>query len=144
MKCKTCYAQLKKGSSSCIYCGTPISIENQNHSKEQERTNRAQESDLDRLSPEFRQILESNSRKNNSEYIEDNNLQVKESYEDLYFQKKPTRKWGIGQSVLEFFIYAIILAAVDGNLQQEDIVTAIYLIWSLIRAFNFFVLNKNK
>ena len=72
MKCKTCYAQLKKGSSSCNYCGTPISIEN--HSKEQEKTNRAQESDLDRLSPEFRQILEPNSRKNSSEYIEDNNL----------------------------------------------------------------------
>ena len=79
----------------------------------------------------------------NSEYIEDNNLQVKESYADLSFKKKPTRKWGIGQSVLEFFIYAIILAAVDGNSQQEDIVIAIYLIWSLIRAFNFFVLNKN-
>ena len=58
-------------------------------------------------------------------------------------KKKPKRKWGIGQSVLEFFIYAIILAAVDGNSQQEDIVIAIYLIWSLIRAFNFFVLNKN-
>tara|TARA_Y100000994_G_scaffold231884_1_gene218691 strand:+ start:782 stop:1210 length:429 start_codon:yes stop_codon:yes gene_type:complete len=142
VKCKTCYAQLKKGSSSCTYCGTPISIEN--HSKEQEKPNRAKESDLDRLSPEFRQILEPNFRKKNSEYIEDNNLQVKESYEDLDFKKKPTRKWGIGQSVLEFFIYAIILAAVDGNSQQEDIVVAIYLIWSLIRAFNFFVLNKNK
>ncbi len=142
MKCKTCYAQLKKGSSSCTYCGTPISIEN--HSKEQEKPNRAKESDLDRLSPEFRQILEPNFRKKNSEYIEDNNLQVKESYEDLDFKKKTTRKWGIGQSVLEFFIYAIILAAVDGNSQQEDIVVAIYLIWSLIRAFNFFVLNKNK
>tara|TARA_Y100000991_G_C21918548_1_gene325467 strand:+ start:417 stop:845 length:429 start_codon:yes stop_codon:yes gene_type:complete len=142
VKCKTCYAQLKKGSSSCTYCGTPISIEN--HSKEQEKPNRAKESDLDRLSPEFRQILEPNFRKKNSEYIEDNNLQVKESYEDLDFKKKTTRKWGIGQSVLEFFIYAIILAAVDGNSQQEDIVVAIYLIWSLIRAFNFFVLNKNK
>ena len=142
MKCKTCYAQIRKGSSICNYCGTPISIEN--HSKEQEKTNIAPESDLDRLAPEFRQIQEPNSRKKNSEYIEDNNLQVKESYEDLYFKKKPIRKWGIGQSVLEFFIYAIILAAVDGNLQQEDIVTAIYLIWSLIRAFNFFVLNKNK
>ena len=142
MKCKTCYAHLKKGSSICSYCGTPISIEN--HSKEQGKTNRAQESDLDRLSPEFRQILDPNLRKKNSEYIEDNNLQVKESYEDLYFKKEPTRKWGIGQSVLEFFIYAIILAAVDGNSQQEDIVVAIYLIWSLIRAFNFFVLNKNK
>ncbi len=141
MKCKTCYAQLKKGSSSCSYCGTPISIEN--YSKEQEKSNRVQESNLDRLSPEFRQILEPNSRKENSEYIEDNNLQVTESYENLNFKKKSTRKWGIGQSVLEFFIYAIILAAVDGNYQQEDIVTAIYLIWSLIRAFNFFVLNKH-
>ena len=142
MKCKTCYAQLKQGTSICNYCGTPISID-ENHSKEQEKTNRVQESDLDRLSPEFRQILEPNSRKENSEYIEDNNLQVTESYENLNFKKKSTRKWGIGQSVLEFFIYAIILAAVEGNLQQEDIVTAIYLIWSLIRAFNFFVLNKH-
>ena len=142
MKCKTCYAQLKKGSSSCIYCGTPISIAN--NSKEQEKTNRTQESDLDRLSPEFRQILEPNSRKKSYEYKEDNNLKVKESYEDLSLKKKPTRKWGIGQSILEFFIYAIILAAVDGNSQQEDIVIAIYLIWSLIRAFNFFVLNKHK
>ena len=142
MKCKTCYAQLKKGSSSCTYCGTPISIEN--HSKEQEKTNRVQESDLDRLSPEFRQILEPNSRKKSSEYIEDNNLKVKQSYEDLSFKKKPKRKWGIGQSILEFFIYAIILSAFEGNSQQQDIVVAIYLIWSLIRAFNFFVLNKNK
>ena len=141
MKCKTCYAQLKKGSSSCNYCGTPISIEN--HSKEQEKTNSAQESDLDRLSPEFRQILEPNTRKKSSEYVEDNNLQVRESYENLSYKNKPKRKWGIGQSVLEFFIYAIILAAVDGNSQQEDIVISIYLIWSLIRAFNFFVLNKN-
>ena len=141
MKCKTCYAQLKQGSSICNYCGTPISIEN--HSKEQEKTNRVKQYDLDRLSPEFRQILEPNSRKENSEYIEDNNLQVTESYENLNFKKKSTRKWGIGQSVLEFFIYAIILAAVEGNYQQEDIVTAIYLIWSLIRAFNFFVLNKH-
>ena len=142
MKCQNCYAQLKKGSSSCTYCGTPITIET--HSKEQDKTNRDPESDLDRLSPEFRQILKSNSSKNNSKYTEDQQLQVKESYEDLYLNKKPTRKWGIGQSLLEFFIYAIILAAVDGNLQQEDIVTGIYLVWSLIRAFNFFVLSKNK
>ena len=142
MKCQICYAQLKKGSSSCAYCGTPITIET--HSKEQDKTNRDPESDLDRLSPEFRQILKSNSSKNNSKYTEDQQLQVKESYEDLYLNKKPTRKWGIGQSLLEFFIYAIILAAVDGNLQQEDIVTGIYLVWSLIRAFNFFVLSKNK
>lgn len=142
MKCKTCYAQIKKGSSSCTYCGTPINIEN--HSKEQKKTNSSQESDLDRLSPEFRRILEANSRKKSTEYVEDNNLQVKESYEDLSFKQKPKRKWGIGQSVLEFFIYAIILAAVEGNPQQEDIVIAIYLIWSLIRAFNFFVLNKHK
>ena len=142
MKCKICYAQIKKGSSSCSYCGASISIAN--HSKEQEKTNRTQESDLDRLSPEFRQILKSNSRKNSSEFIEDNNLKVKESYEDLSFKKKPTRKWGFVQSILEFFIYAIILGAVDGNSQQEDIVIAIYLIWSLIRAFNFFVLSKQK
>tara|TARA_Y100000589_G_scaffold326884_1_gene367568 strand:+ start:2756 stop:3184 length:429 start_codon:yes stop_codon:yes gene_type:complete len=142
VKCKICYAQLKKGSSSCTYCGTPISVEK--HSREQEKTNREQEYDLDRLSPEFRQILESNSRKKDSEYVEENNLKVKESYEDLYFKKKPKRNWGVGQTVLEFFIYAIILGVVDGNLQQEDTVTAIYLIWSLIRAFNFFVLSKNK
>ena len=140
MKCKICYGQLKKGSSICEYCGNPIIVEN--YSKEQDNKNSASESELDRLSPEFRQILESNSRKKISANLEDKNLQVKESYEDIYIKKKPARKWGIGQSVLEFFIYAIILAAVDGNLQQEDIVTAIYVIWSLIRAFNFFLLNS--
>ena len=101
MKCKICYAHLKKGSIICSYCGTPITLEN--HQKEQEKINSAPNSDLDRLSPEFRQILESNSSKKTSADIEEQNLQVKESYEDFYSKNKPIREWGIGQSVIEFF-----------------------------------------
>ena len=142
MKCKICYAQLKKGSSSCTYCGTPISVEK--HSREQEKTNREQEYDLDRLSPEFRQILESKSSKKLATDLEDKKLLVKESYEDINFKKKTTRKWGIVQSVIEFFFFCGIFGMVEGNLDQENVVVSIYLIWSSIRAFNFFVLKKNK
>ena len=138
MKCKICYAQLQKSSTICSYCGTPITLEN--HQKEKEKISRAPNSDLDRLSPEFRQILESSSSKKTSADIEEQNLQFKESYEDLYNKNKPKRKWGIGQSVIEFLIYGVIISILDGYGYEEleNIVTAIYLIRSILRAVNFF------
>ena len=142
MKCKICYAQIKKNSNICDYCGTQITIEN--YPKESENISKASKSDLDRLSPEFRRILESKSSKKLVTNVEDKKLLVKDSYEDINFKKKPTRKWGIVQSVIEFFFFCGILGMVDGNLDQENVVVSIYLIWSSIRAFNFFVLKKNK
>jgi len=143
VKCENCYAQLKKNSHICDYCGTPIAIDKKliNQDKENNYDEDLPESeyDEDRLSPEFRQILgTSSNRKTSSESGNSYNL------EKLAFEKKPSRKWGIGQTFVEFIIYCVIFNLLEGYSDQQDVVVTIYLIWSGIRAFNFFILKRTK
>ena len=144
MKCKNCYGPIKKNSNICDYCGTPIIIENK--STDQEKINNKKEvlsgSEEDRLSPEFRQILGTNSSKKKSLESGNYNNLKNQAIESKYFDKKPSRKWGVGQTIFEFIIYCVIFNLLEGYPYQQDVVVLIYLLWSGFRAFNFFVLKR--
>ena len=145
MKCKNCYAQIKKDSTICDYCGTPIVIEKTLNKKEKNNNDEVlPRYEEDRLSPEFRQILGSGSYQNTSTELEQINHQSKQNFEPASFEKRVSRKWGIAQTIIEFFFFCGLLGIVEGNLEQENIVIGIYFIWSSIRAFNFFVLKRGK
>ena len=146
MKCENCYAQIKKGSNICDYCGTPIVIEKFLNKQEKKINNDEVPTgyDEDRLSPEFRQILGSSSKRNISTEFEEINLQNEHTFKDTNFEKSSSRKWGVVQSVIEFLFFCGLFSIVEGNLEQENVVTGIYLMWSSIRAFNFFVLKRRK
>ena len=145
MKCKNCYAQIKSDSFICEYCGSQIKI-NKASKNDENVVNNSSVSLIDeqRLAPEFRDILGYNpTQKISSEYdqISHNEKHYEES---KYFENKSSRKWGITQSIIEFFIYCLFINALEGYPQQQDVVVAIYLFWSFIRAFNFFVLRRSK
>ena len=145
MKCQNCYAQIKSGSNLCEYCGSQITINKDSKNKENVLNNSSVSLvDEQRLAPEFRDILGYNpTQKISSEYDKINHH--KKHYEEIkYFEKKSSRKWGITQSIIEFFIYCILINALEGYYQQQEVVVAIYLFWSFIRAFNFFVLRRPK
>ena len=150
MKCQNCYAQIKSGSNICEYCGFQITINKDSKNKDSKNkenvVNNSSVSLMDeqRLAPEFRDILGYNpTQKISSEYEKINNHE--KHYEDnKYFEKKSLRKWGITQTIIEFCIYCIVFNALEGYSQQQDVVVLIYLFWSFIRAFNFFVLRRSK
>ena len=124
----------------CEYCGFQIIVKKDSKNKENViNYNSVSLIDEQRLAPEFRHILGYNPvQKTSSEYDEINH------HEKQYVEKKSSRKWGITQSIIEFFIYCILISATDGYSEQQDIIVAIYLLWSFIRAFNFFVLKRSK
>ena len=142
MKCVNCYGTIKRGSNICDYCGTPVVVENESINQNINNDDDSSEYEENRLSPEFRQILgTSSSKKRPSESSGYNNLETK-VFENNYLEKKPSRKWGVGQTIFEFIIYCVIFNLLEGYPDQQDVVVLIYLIWSGIRAFNFFVLKS--
>ena len=144
MKCQNCYAQIKSGSNICDYCGTQIISQNKSSKKENFNNNISvsPEYDEERLTPEFRQILGYNPNQKRSSESDEINYQGKQYLENLYTEKKAYRKWGITQTIIEFIIYCIIINLLEGYYEQQDVVVAIYLIWSFIRAFNLFVIKR--
>ena len=145
VKCQNCYAQIKSDSNICEYCGFQLTIKKSSNNKENlVNDNSVSLTDEQRLSPEFRHILGYDANQKRSSESDELNYYNKYSSESKYFNKNSSRKWGITQSIIEFFIYCVLINLLDGYYEQQEVVVAIYLIWSFIRAFNFFVLKRSK
>ena len=144
VKCQNCYAQIKTGSIICDYCGSQVTFKKSSNNNENvTKSNSVSLKDEERLSPEFRQILGYDSSQVKSSELEEINHQEKKPFDNTYFVKRPSRKWGVTQTIIEFFIYCILFNLLEGYYQQQDVVVGIYLLWSFIRAFNFFVLKRS-
>ena len=142
MKCQNCYAQIKRGSNICDYCGTQITIKGTTDKKGNETKHDSVSSsyELERLSPEFRQILGHNPSSQRFSEVNERNYQ-EQSFEN-FDKVSSKRDWGITQSIIEFFLYCIIYNLLEGYYEQQDVVAGIYILWSCIRAFNFFILKR--